>query len=543
MCGIFALLNYYTIFEHEEVMEEFKKGWKRGPEFSVISFRDSMNYVQGFHRLAINGLNEKSHQPFSIQGISLICNGEIYNYKYLYELMDVTPETDSDCEVIIYLYMKYGIDQTIRMLDGVYSFVLQDRNRIYIARDPYGVRPLYMTGPEVLGFASEVKMLCQLAIKKEQRVDYFPPGSYIVLTRDSENNVWGVRDLTKHHYPSFAYSAVDFKVECNMIQRMVLECIRDKLEMAVKKRYLNTERPIACLLSGGLDSSLITGLVCKIHKDLGKDPSTIETYSIGLQDSEDIKYARYVAKYLGTKHTEIIVSEETMTDAIQETISAIESYDITTVRASLGNYILGKYISIHSEAKVIFNGDGSDELCGGYLYMKHCPDSIEYDKETLRLLREIYMFDVLRSDKSISSNGLEPRTPFLDKEFVNYYLSIPVELRDHNRNKNMEKYLIRTAFSFSGVLPNEILWRKKEAFSDGVCNKSQSLFEILQDWIDKNFMQDSDISKKEKEKLYYKHLFEQEFPGQTHLVHHYWMPKFIEADDPSARTLPSYGQK
>lgn len=541
MCGIFALLNYYSSFQHEEITEEFKKGYKRGPEFSVISFRDSINYVQGFHRLAINGLNDESNQPFSINEVTLICNGEIYNHKYLFDLMDITPETQSDCEVIIYLYMKYGIDQTLRMLDGVYSFVLQDRNRMYVARDPYGVRPLYMTGPEVLGFSSEVKMLCNLAIKKQQKVDFFPPASYILLTRDNDNNVWGVRDLTRHHYPSFAYSSVDFKIECNMIQRVVLEGIRDKLEMAVRKRYLNTDRPVACLLSGGLDSSIIAALVCKIHKDYGKEPSTIETYSIGLQDSEDIKYARYVAKFIGSKHTELIVSEETMIDAIPETISALESYDLTTVRASLGNYILGKFIAAHSEAKVIFNGDGSDEVCGGYLYMKNCPDTIEYDKEILRQLRDIYMFDVLRSDKSMASNGLEARTPFLDREFVNFYLSIPVELRDHNRNKNMEKYLIRTAFSFSNILPTEILWRKKEAFSDGVTKKGTSLFDILQDWIDKNYLVDSDISKKEKEKMYYKHLFEQEFPGQSHLVPYQWMPRYIKADDPSARTLPTYG--
>jgi asparagine synthase (glutamine-hydrolysing) len=540
MCGIFTLLNYYGSLEHEPVMEEFKKGYKRGPEFSVISFKDSINFVQGFHRLAINGLNDTSNQPFLINGISLICNGEIYNYKYLYSLMDITPETDSDCEVIIHLYLKYGINETLRMIDGVFSFVLQDNNKIYIARDPYGVRPLYMTGPEMLGFSSEVKMLCELARKKEQKVDYFPPSSYLVLNRDIDNNFWCVKDIVRYHYPSFAYSSVDFKVESIMIQKVLLEGIRDKLEMAVKKRYFNTERPIACMLSGGLDSSLIAALVCKIHVEQGKDPKTIETYSIGLPESEDIKYARYVAKFIGSKHTELIVTEETMIEAIPEVIEALESYDITTVRASLGHYIIGKFIANNSEAKVIFNGDGSDELCGGYLYMKNCPDSIEYDKETLRLLKNIYMFDVLRSDKSISSNGLEPRTPFLDKEFVNFYLSIPVELRDHNRQKNMEKYLIRTAFSFGNILPTEILWRKKEAFSDGVSKKGNSLYEILQNWIDKNFMVGSDISKKEKEKLYYKDIFEKLYPGQTHLVSYYWMPKYIDADDPSARTLSTY---
>ena len=160
-------------------------------------------------------------------------------------------------------------------------------------------------------------------------------------------------------------------------------------------------------------------------------PNKLETYSIGLKDSEDLKYARIVANYLDTKHTEIIVTETEMFEIIPEVIKSIESYDTTTVRASIGNYLLGKYISTHSEAKVVFNGDGSDELFGGYLYMNMCPDDIEFDKETRRLLKDIHMFDVLRSDKSISSHGLEPRTPFLDKNFVNLILSIPPYFRNH----------------------------------------------------------------------------------------------------------------
>jgi asparagine synthase (glutamine-hydrolysing) len=213
---------------------------------------------------------------------------------------------------------------------------------------------------------------------------------------------------------------------------------------------------------------------------------------------------------------------------------------VTTIRASLGNYLLGKFISRNSNAKVIFNGDGSDELCGGYLYMNKCPDSLEYDRETHRLLKDIHMFDVLRSDKSISSNGLEPRTPFLDKEFVNYYLSIPIEFRNHNITGTMEKFLLRTAFQKDKLLPDEILWRKKEAFSDGVSQKGKSLFTILQDAIVKTFMVDSDLSPREKEKLYYKHLYDKEYPEQAHLVPYYWMPKYVKAEDPSARTLSLY---
>ena len=184
--------------------------------------------------------------------------------------------------------------------------------------------------------------------------------------------------------------------------------------------------------------------------------------------SEDLKYARMVADHLKTKHTEIVLSENEFFDAIPEVIKAIESYDTTTVRASTGNYLVSKYISKNSTAKVIFNGDGSDEVTGGYLYFHKAPSPDEFDKECRRLLKDIHTFDVLRSDKSISSNGLEPRTPFLDKEFVDMYMSIPIDVRYHPRKKQCEKYLLRKAFEHENLLPNEVLWRTKEAFSDGV---------------------------------------------------------------------------
>ena len=525
------------------IKEQFEKGQNRGPEFSEILLHEEEQFIQGFHRLAINGLTSLSNQPINMWNCSLICNGEIYNYKKLYEIMNVEPATQSDCEVIIYLYRKYGIEHAIKMLDGVFAFVLYDYqyNMIYTARDPYGVRPLYYftskddTG--IIGYGSELKMLCEMANVEKQPVTYFPPGSYAQHIR--VDSTWLMGPIIKYHIPSFTYSYPLALVESNKKTKEELlnyytAAIHDKLESAVKKRYLNTERPIACLLSGGLDSSLITALVQKIHS------KNLETYSIGLPDSEDLAYARMVANYIKSNHTEITVSEDVMIDVIPEVVKAIESYDVTTVRASLGNYLLGKFISRNSNAKVIFNGDGSDELCGGYLYMTKCPDSLEYDRETHRLLKDIHMFDVLRSDKSISSNGLEPRTPFLDKEFVNYYLSIPIEFRNHNITGTMEKFLLRTAFQKDKLLPDEILWRKKEAFSDGVSQKGKSLFTILQDAIVKTFMVDSDLSPREKEKLYYKHLFDKEYPEQAHLVPYYWMPKYVTAEDPSARTLSLY---
>jgi asparagine synthase (glutamine-hydrolysing) len=551
MCGIFTILNYSNT-DPDIIKDEFEKGKNRGPENSKLIYNSDLNYVKGFHRLAINGLNAGSNQPINIEDCSLICNGEIYNYTNLYTLMNITPTTRSDCEIIIHLYLKYGIEQTLRMLDGVYAFVLFTPNNIYVARDPYGVRPLYYTqgqsvdkdiNESIIGFTSELKTLCRIANQYDQKVEQFSPGTFLTIdkTVDFRNVVWTIREQTVYHTPSYTNTFMNSFTSIivdNMYEKY-LEGITYHLKSAVIKRYTTTQRPIACLLSGGLDSSLIAALVCDIHKSKSPNLRPIETYSIGLPDSEDIRYARKVADHIGSDHTEIIVSEQDMLDAIPEVIKAIESYDTTTVRASIGNYLIGKYIKEQSDAKVIFNGDGADELSGGYLYMGSCPDSVEYDKETLRLLKDIHLFDVLRSDKSISSHGLEPRTPFLDRGFVNYYLSIPIELRNHNLGRNKEKYLIRRAFSNSNILPVDIIWRKKEAFSDGVSNKGKSLFQIIQDHTDK-LVTDPLLNLKQKEKKYYKDIFESEYPNQSHLVPYYWMPKYILSDDPSARTLANY---
>lgn len=565
MCGIFALLNSINtgVLNNTIIEEQFYKGKQRGPEYSKLEY----NYLQmclGFHRLAINGLNIQSGQPIVYEDIILICNGEIYNYKKLYADMNVTPTTDSDCEVIIHLFLKYGIKQTLIMLDGEYAFILFDNrinneivNNIYIARDPFGVRPLYQLYNinknkhnlcNLYGFASELKCLEYFYNQNTNmyRVQQFEPGTYSVFQYGNKvHTIW--KPLIKNNLffiPSFSYT----KLSLNIEEYLFLN-VAKHLNEAVIKRCNATERPIACLLSGGLDSSLIAALACNYFKK----EKQIETFSIGLKDSEDIKYAKIVSDYIGSKHTEIIVTEKEMFEAIPEVIKSIESYDTTTIRASIGNYLIGKYISKNSDAKVILNGDGSDELFGGYLYMNKCPDDIEFDKETRRLLKDIYLFDVLRSDKSISSNGLEPRTPFLDITFVNYILSIPSYFRNHTNLNQCEKYLLRQSFTkmyfvnYNGtqILPNEILWRQKEAFSDGVSSKGRSLFTILQELIanqyyNKNLKEYNPCI--ELEKKYYKEIFDKEFPNCSHILPYFWMPKYIKANDPSARTLEVYNK-
>jgi asparagine synthase (glutamine-hydrolysing) len=573
MCGIFALLNNTNI-SYNTIQNEFNKGKNRGPEFSKLE-TNYMKMVLGFHRLAINGLNYESNQPLVIQDVILICNGEIYNYKQLYKNMAIKPKTDSDCEVIIHLYIKYGIEQTLNMLDGVYSFILYDNrlhddlnSKIYIARDPLGVRPLYylknkkleLSSNSLHGFASELKCLEYFynLDTENYSIEQFQPGTYTSFNMSNKvGSVWEMeKENIPYFIPSFSHSwLINNETEHVFISNMYSR-IACYLNAAVNKRCLTTERPIACLLSGGLDSSLIAALVNNFY-NLHNLPNKLETYSIGLKGSEDLKYARIVADYLGTNHTEIIVTENDMFDAIPEVIHAIESYDTTTVRASIGNYLLGKYIAANSEAKVIFNGDGSDELFGGYLYMNKCPDDIEFDKESRRLLKDIHLFDVLRSDKSISSHGLEPRTPFLDRNFVNFILSIPPYFRNHMNYNHLlgvciEKFILRHSFSCENfkdssdrqILPDEILFRKKEAFSDGVSGQGHSLYKILQEHIAiyLNIDEKKDSYKPciQTEKNYYKKIFDSYYPNCSHILPYFWMPKYTDAVDPSARTLSFY---
>lgn len=613
MCGIFCILNNTINTTDDDLhVQSFQKGRKRGPDNSYYK-NVMINTKFGFHRLSINGLNNQSDQPLTYSDIALICNGEIYNYKQLYKYLDdVVPFSDSDCEVIIHLYLKYGIEHTLQMLDGVFAFCLLDyritseTSKMYIARDPYGIRPLYIMKPTnstinntskckyKIVIASELKAINDIyqhekekndrkLIKYVYNVDQCKPGSFSEFEMtDLLNPVWTVsRNNVSFHQTSFSLSNVSTVLSTTFNIANIYMNIQNYLKNAVYKRCKTTDREIACLLSGGLDSSLITALVNSYYQEnnLGK----LETYSIGIEGSEDLKYAKIVASYLGTNHTEIALTESDFINAIPDVIHDIESYDTTTVRASIGNWLVGKYISEHSNAKVVFNGDGSDELCGGYLYMNYAPDMFEFDKECKSLLKNIYTFDVLRSDKCISSHGLEPRTPFLDREWVQYYLSIPLEIRSQSLKTNNtsnscpEKYLLRNAFDKDNylnyenkpLLPDSIIKRKKEAFSDGVSQLKRSLYEIIDahasEYVNTicekvnytgstiHYTELCDLVSEMQnlhqhnmpataEQFYYRHLFESYYPGLGHILPYFWMPKYVGATDSSARTLTIYNK-
>ena len=492
----------------------------------------------------------------------LVCNGEIYNYEHLFITMCIYPKTTSDFEIIIHLYKKYGIEQTLSILDGVFSFVLFDmnKNEMFVARDPYGVRPLFINintnifnNENYILIGSEMKMITDFSsISNNKLICQFNPGTYSHIVIDNKD--FSIKQNYRYTNNSFSSYFTDEIIKPDNVYNNIV----DHLNKAVYKRVVTTDRPVACLLSGGLDSSLITSLVAnQVYKLYNKQ---IETYSIGLEGSEDILNARIVAKHLNTKHNEIILTEQEFLDSIPEVIYNIESYDTTTVRASVGNYLVSKYISENSEAKVIFNGDGADELMGGYLYFHECKDPIEFDKECRRLLKNIHYFDVLRSDRTISSCGLEARTPFLDRYFVQYYLSINMLIRCHTSQKLPEKYLIRKSFENFNVeiidttnnrvnkvcLPNEILWRTKEAFSDGVSKQTRSWYFIIQEYLDKiNFNTTIPINvlintPLTKEQLYYRSIFEKYYKNCDHIIPYFWMPKYVKTNDSSARTLNIY---
>ena len=531
MCGIFFVKKNNNLSTDDttnlsyDIYSEFNKSKNRGgippddTQFFVIG-----EYYMGFHRLSINGLNTESNQPFFKNGTYLICNGEIYNYKELYSYIGIKPLTSSDCEIIIDLYQLYPIDYFINLLDGVFSFIIYDtrKNLIISARDPFGVRPLYYSH-DFNNFSSELKQINNIT---QEMISQFPPGHYCI-----NGLIYRYHTLNQLYMPHCEQFKT-YKNEENYYRSL----IKGSLINAVKKRLLS-DRPIACLLSGGLDSSLITSIVVNLMKVKNQTP--IETFSIGLPGSTDLIYAKKVADYLGTNHHEIIVTENDFFSAIPEVIKIIESYDTTTVRASVGNYLISKYISNNSNAKVIFNGDGSDELTGGYLYFHKAPNNLFFDFEVKNLLNNIHFFDVLRSDKSISSCGLEPRTPFLDKTFVSNYLSIPLHYRKPS-SSDIEKKILRD--SFMEFLPREVLYRTKEAFSDGVSGTERSWFQIIAEKLNHIDIpiftyNEKYLPPKTKEQMYYRYLFEQHFPNREKVIPYFWMPKWSNTTDPSARTL------
>jgi asparagine synthase (glutamine-hydrolysing) len=477
----------------------------------------------------------------------LVCNGEIYNYR---ELLGEDPQSSSDCEGILHLYDNMrGLDIAAH-LDGDFAFAMygDERGEIIIARDPVGVRPLFhhisygdRDAPTQFIFASEMKAIH--ALDNLLYVQQFPPGCTARI--DVRNNSYECSTYWNiFNSPQYAHTeGVDIMA--------VFSSIRSMLTESVRKRLIS-DRPIGCLLSGGLDSSLIAALVQRCMRETHPD-FRVHTFSIGMEGSTDLAYARTVAEHIGSIHREIIFTPQEGLAVIPELVSVLETYDITTVRASVGMYLLSKWISENTDIKVIFSGEGADELAQGYIYFHKAPNAVEADEESRRLMRDLHLFDVLRADRTISHFGLEARVPFLDKEFIRMYLTIPASVRVPQRS--IEKYLIRSAFEFDGILPNSVLWRKKEAFSDGIsaADAVRSWHAIIAAHIesvvsDEEFYGGDNQSAplmppRTKEQYYYWKCFADVYGtrnSEGELLPYIWMPRWFNTNDPSARTLDNY---
>lgn len=533
MCGIFFV--YGTSPPIDKCIQGAQSIYSRGPDHTSILY--DKNSFLGFQRLKVNDLSDAGNQPMYMEDVYLLCNGEIYNHLSLNQEYNLVCSSHSDCETVLRLYLKLketmspvlAAQELAKLLDGEFAFVIYDKKdeKIHICRDPYGVRPIfwYKTEDEI-GVASELKALHSLSPITQQ----FPPGHVYTTSLDGKHC-----DFTMYINPSPQYEK-ETDEQCALVK------LRDVFTNAVTKRLMS-DRPVCALLSGGLDSSLVAALAAKAVY-----PKKLSTFSIGIEGATDLKYAQKVADHIGSDHHIIQLHEEDFLNAIEETIQTIESYDITSVRASVGNLLVANYIKENTNFKVVYNGDYSDEVCGGYMYFKNAPSEEEFHMECCRLVRDICYFDSLRSDRTISSQGLEARVPFADKAFVGLYLSIDPKLR--MSKSRIEKYMLRAAFANDQLLPDEVLWRKKEAFSDGVSHPERSWHMVLQQYIDKQVSDEEYMKNKDtyehnrphtKEAYYYRKVFEKYYPNSAHVIPYFWLPKWCGAvTDPSARELKVY---
>lgn len=522
MCGIFASID--SALDQSTLFEAFMKIKHRGPDYSEFkAVAEHANF--GFHRLAINGLSPKGNQPMYKNHCWLIANAEIFNYQELAQKYEITLTTGSDCEILIDLYRKIGVEQMLKEVEAEFAFVLYDEitNEFIVARDHLGVRGLYMGRDAALGiyFASESKSLTFC-----EDIKQFPPAHFWKSSTEEFSAYF------RHNYQAKAATEAEY---CQQINTL--------LTQAVEKRMMS-ERPVGCLLSGGLDSSLVAGILARAYRQEGKQ---LETFSIGLPGSPDLIAAQKVADHIGSKHHSVEATEEDFLAALEHTVYMLGSYDVTTIRASVGHQLIAKYVSENSDVKVLFSGETADEF-GSYLYFQNAPSEEAFQDEAVRLLEDIHFFDMKRGDRSISNSGLEARVPFADRAFVEYYMCIPAKMRMFGSAK-MEKYLIRKAFEAENLIPKEVLWRRKNGFSDSVSDLKKSWSSIIQSYVDGLVTTEEFETQKHafptlpasKEAYFYLKLFQQYYGKQFQLTPYQWLPKWCgDVKDPSARVLAIY---
>lgn len=521
MCSIMGYCGKEV--ERERFMTGFLQTLSRGPDDSRVI--DTGNGLLGFHRLSIMGLTPSGMQPFEMEGSYVVCNGEIYGFqKWKEELSGkYSFKSESDCEILLPMYREYGVEMFAK-LDAEFACIFYDRktNGYIAARDPIGIRPLYYGYDEkgTIVFASEPKNLIGIV----EKISPFPPGHYY---KDGKFTCYC--DVAK------ADTVLTDDLE------MVCRNIHDKLVAGVEKRLV-ADAKVGFLLSGGLDSSLVCAIAAK------KSEKPIKTFAIGMsEDAIDLKYARQVAQYIRSDHQEIIITKEDVLSSLETVIQILGTFDITTIRASMGMYLICKAIHEQTDIRVLLTGEISDELFG-YKYTDFAPDAEAFQKEAEKRIRELHMYDVLRADRCISVNALEARVPFGDLDFVKYVMAVDPELKLNKYGKG--KYLLRHAFE-GDYLPEEILWREKAAFSDAV---GHSMVDYLKEYAESCYTDEElDEYKRKythaqpftKESLLYREIFEKYYPEQGEMIVDFWMPnkawEGCNVDDPSARVLSNYG--
>lgn len=545
MCGIFGLFNsdidsknrIQLLSLRQKLIENSQKLRHRGPDWSgynIVTFDNGKTHGIAHERLSIVDPNsgaqplksikqkmEKGYLEIENDEVILAVNGEIYNYKELYTELEKSgykyvPSTESDCEVIIPLYRVYGLEETCRMLRGMFAFIILDKkNCIYgIARDHLGIIPLYI-GYDYDGLtyvASEMKALDHCSSFSQ-----FLPGHSLVFK--------DIEVFTKWYNPPWDQANFVAKNTCDF------EVLRSKFVSTVEK-HMRSDVPWGVLLSGGLDSSLVASIAQKIiskyHYENKQDQwmSKIHSFSIGLEDSPDLKAAQKAADYIGTIHHSYTFTIQEGIDAIKEVIYHLETYDVTTIRASTPMFLMSRKIKAMG-IKMVLSGEGADEMFGGYLYFHKAPNENEMFKELKDKMKQLYMFDCLRANKSTMAWGVEARVPFLDQDFVDYVMSIDpceklihVDKRDENDKPLIEKYILRKAFDKEyPYLPPDILWRQKEQFSDGV---GYSWIDSLKEYAEYH-ISDKQLSlakrrfvyntPQTKEAYYYREIFDSLFPS------------------------------
>lgn len=560
MCGIWGHFYFGKIPQHprEIFSEDSEKLSHRGPDEKRWCSELSRHFELGFYRLSVQDLSSRGSQPFvdklpDQQGWDIwLCNGEIYNHADLRNKLNDYPFISlSDCEIIGPWLRNHN---SIEEFDGDYAgmYIQTDANKeltsIVLFRDPIGVRPLfwgYQKETEEFWVASEAKAIplpCATVFQ-------FPPGAVWHYNRKIDSH-YSVKTFVGKFPPfgigNYISDPIDNlpRVLCDFSQEIAQQQFAKLFREAVNKRLLS-DRPIACLLSGGLDSSLIAAIAQEEGLKKFGSRFKLPTFSIGFKDAPDLIAARIVAKHINSDHHEIIITTEQALSKIPDVIRCLETWDPTTIRASTCMYLASEYIKQNTNYVVILSGEGSDEIFQGYLYFHRAADAKTGYDESCRLVRELAYYDVLRADRTTAAFGLELRVPFLDKELMRFSLNLPHEwLSPQNK---IEKFFVRAAFNNINLLPTEILWRRKEAFSDGVSLPSRSWFQVIAEHAASNMKENMEkiqenATRDERARLtveaqWFRTIFREKYPGGDHWIPHVWLPQWSLTIDPSARTL------